>query len=256
MLEIENLHAGYSDTEVLHGISLKFSQGDFCAILGPNGAGKSTIFKTLIGLLTYKGRILISDRELKSWNRLQLARKISIIPQEMQLQFDYKVIDLVLMGRFPYLKYMQNYSLQDYEIAERIIFQLDIEKHRNTLFSKLSGGEKQRVSIARALVQDTEILLMDEGLSGLDINHQLGIMKILKKINENDNRLIILVSHNINLASDYCDRIIMLKTGKILNDGKPEEIVNRKVLNELYEADLAVVINPLSGKPNLVYPGK
>nr|MDA3812755.1 ABC transporter ATP-binding protein [Candidatus Cloacimonadota bacterium] len=166
------------------------------------------------------------------------------------------VEDLVLMGRFPYLGRWQNYSKIDKEIVENILKQLDLVALKNKLYSQLSGGERRRVSIARALAQETKVLLMDEAFANLDINHQLEIMQLLSEINREHNKLIILVSHNINLASEYCERIVMLKKGIVIADGKPENIVNSKNLKELYNAELKIIKNPVSGKPNLIYPGK
>ncbi|MBT5420224.1 MAG: ABC transporter ATP-binding protein [Candidatus Cloacimonetes bacterium] len=160
------------------------------------------------------------------------------------------------MGRFPYLGRWQNYTNIDNEKVRQILMQLDLISLKNKLYSQLSGGERRRVSIARALAQETKVLLMDEAFANLDINHQLEIMQLLADINREHNKLIILVSHNINLASEYCERIVMLKQGIVIADGIPESIVNSKNLKELYNADLKIIRNPISGKPNLIYPGK
>ncbi len=257
MIELINIVSGYYDKKVIRNLSANFKIGEFCALLGPNGAGKSTLLKTICGFLDLsQGEINIKGLSIKKWKQKELAKILSLIPQDFQLQFDYTVEDLVLMGRFPYLNYWRNYSQKDKNIVDKTLTQLDLDKFKNKLFSQLSGGERQRVSIARALVQQTEVILMDEAFSHLDINHQIEIMELLSRINKNQNKLIILISHNINLASEYCDRIVMMKQGRILADGKPEEIVTKKNIHKLYEANLEIIRNPVSGKPNLVYPGK
>jgi len=257
MLKIKNISAGYQNKTVIQNLILDFKMGEFCALLGPNGAGKSTLLMTMIGFQAItQGEILLKKKALKEWEKNELAKVISLIPQDFKLQFDHRVYDLVLMGRFPYLGYWQNYTKKDKDITDRILKQLDLFKLKDKMFSQLSGGEKKRVSIARALVQQSEIILMDEAFANLDINHQLEIMQILSEINRKYKKMIILVSHNINLSADYCDRIIMMKEGNIVADGNPENIINPETIKELYGTNLKVIKNPLSGKPNLIYPGK
>ena len=257
MIEIKDITLAYKKKIVIENLSLKFEKDEFCALLGPNGAGKSTLLKAIIGYMEpISGEIEIDSTSLKKWNHLELAKQIAIIPQDFQLQFDYTVEELVLMGRFPYLGYWQNYTKQDRKVVNNILKQLDLLRIKNEQYSQLSGGERRRVSIARALAQQTEILLMDEAFANLDINHQLEIMQLLSKINSEQNKLIILVSHNINLASEYCHRIVMLKKGKIIADGTPGTIINQKMIKNLYEVELTIINNPVSGKPNLIYPGK
>jgi iron complex transport system ATP-binding protein len=257
MLKIKNISVGYRQKKVIQDLSLNFSAGEFCALLGPNGAGKSTLLKALIKFMEIEsGEILLNNNNLQNLSHKETAKIVSMIPQDFQLQFDYKVKDLVIMGRFPHLGYWQNYSKKDEEITENILKQLDLIKYKDTNFSQLSGGEKQRVSIARSLAQETDVILMDEAFVNLDVNHQLEIMQILSGINKTQNKTIILVSHNINLASDYCNRVIMMKEGRIIADGKPEAIINEDNIKELFDAELKMIINPGSGKPNLIYPGK
>ncbi len=257
MIEINNITLAYQEKKVIENLSIDFLEGEFCALLGPNGAGKSTLLKAMIGFIEpLTGEIKIKGTSIKKWNRQELAKQIAIIPQDFQLQFDYTVQELVMMGRFPYLGYWQNYSKNDRIVVDDILKQLDLLRLKKEQYSQLSGGERRRVSIARALAQETEILLMDEAFANLDINHQLEIMQLLSKINSEQNKLIILVSHNINLASEYCHRIVMLKKGKVIADGAPRTIINQKMIKDLYEVELTIINNPVSGKPNLIYPGK
>jgi iron complex transport system ATP-binding protein len=255
LLEIKKLTAGYGEQEILHQVDLEFPKGEFCALLGPNGAGKTTLLKTIVGYLPYtSGDILIKKRSLQKWSKRELSRNVALISQEFSLQFDYTVEELVLMGRFPYLGYWQNYSDKDRQIVAEILAKLDLSNYASKLYSQLSGGEKKRVSIARALAQQTDIMLLDEAFTQLDINHQIEIMHILSQINKQDGKLILLISHNINLASEYCERIVLLKQGRVLADGKPAEIINQENLQRLYNARLQVIQNPVTKNPNLIYP--
>ena len=257
MIKIKKISLSYQEKKVIQNLSLDFAKGEFCALLGPNGAGKSTLLKALIGFHPVnEGKITIGNRELKHWQKAELAKQIAIIPQDFQLQFDYTVKELVLMGRFPYLGYWQNYSQQDKKVVDKVLQKLDLIRLQDELYSQLSGGERRRVSIARALVQETDILLMDEAFANLDINHQLEIMRLLSQINHEQNKLIILVSHNINLAAEYCKRIVMMKEGKLIADGIPEDVITNQTIRDLYEIDLTVIKNPVTGQPNLIYPGR
>jgi cobalamin transport system ATP-binding protein len=257
MINIKKISLSYQEKKVIQNLSLDFAKGEFCALLGPNGAGKSTLLKALIGFHPVdEGKISIGNSELKHWQKAELAKQIAIIPQDFQLQFDYTVRELVLMGRFPYLGYWQNYIHKDKKVVEEVLQKLDLIRLKDELYSQLSGGERRRVSIARALVQETNILLMDEAFANLDINHQLEIMRLLSQINKEQKKLIILVSHNINLAAEYCSRIVMMKEGKLIADGTPEDVITRKTIRDLYEIDLTVIKNPITGQPNLIYPGR
>ena len=254
MIRISQIVTGYYKQMVIDDLTLTFREGEFCSILGPNGAGKSTLLKAMIGYLPLtKGDIYIKDKNLHDWQKRELAKVLSVIPQEISYQFDYTVTELVLMGRYPYLNYWQTYSTTDRKEVDRILEELHLYPLRYKSYSQLSGGEKQRVNIARALVQKTDIILLDEALVHLDINHQLEIIKLLAEINRNHNKLIVLISHNINLSSDYCDRIIILKDGRLFCEGNPQEVITVENLQRVYDTELQVFANPFTGKPNVFY---
>ena len=255
MIKIDKIDVYYDKMQiVLKNFSIAFKKGKFSVILGPNGAGKSTLLKSIIGYITSKsGNILIEEKAVSNWDKIDLAKKISLIPQHYNFSFNYTVEELVIMGRFPYLGYWQNYSENDKKMVENTLKQLDLYKMKDKYFNKLSGGEKQRVSIARALVQDTDIILMDEAFVNLDINHQLEIMQILVKINKKQGKTIILVSHNINLAAEYCDEIFFIKNGKLVAQGTADKVITADILKKIYGTNINVITNPISGKPNVVY---
>jgi len=256
MIEFIDVCSGYDQSDVLKGVSLSIADNDFAVILGPNGAGKSTLLYTLIGYLPLrKGSILIKGKPLEQWHKKDLARIIALIPQETALPFDYTVEEMVLMGRYPWLELMQSWSKQDREIVQNILTQLDLTQFAGRYFSQLSGGEKQRVLLARALAQQTEIILLDESLSQLDINHQIEMMQLLSDINRKEGKCIILISHHINLAANVSSHLIFLKDGKLLANGSPEAVLTQTQLKQLFGVDLTLQTNPLSNRPNLVFPG-
>ncbi|MFB3844607.1 MAG: ABC transporter ATP-binding protein [Candidatus Cloacimonadaceae bacterium] len=255
MLKLTNLTCGYGDRDVLKGITLEINEHDFAVILGPNGAGKSTLLHTLIGYSPIReGSICIKGKPLEQWHKKDLARTLALIPQETVMPFDYTVREMVLMGRYPWLEMMQKYSAADFQIVDDILARLDLQELAERYFSQLSGGEKQRVLLARALAQQTEAILLDEALSQLDINHQVEMMRLLKEINHQDGKCILLVSHNINLAANAADRLILLKEGTVLANGTPEEVLTPALLKRLFGIDLILETNPLSHRPNIVFP--
>ena len=239
MIKIKDLKVGYFRKEVIQNLSVDFKQGEFCALLGPNGAGKSTLLKSIIGfLIPEKGEVLIKNKSVSNWSKNDLARNISFIPQDFKLQFDYLVEDLVLMGRFPYVGYWQSYSQKDKEITQNVLKQLDLFKLRKKQFSQLSGGERKRVTIARALAQEPRILLLDEPTSHLDIRFQVKICKLLKRLRRH--RSIIATFHDLNLASRFCSRIALLKNGELIAYGRPEEVVTPENIWKAYRIKVQV----------------
>ena len=255
MIQAINLSCGYAETDILKNVELSLPSEGFTALLGPNGAGKSTLLYALMGFLKPRcGKVTLNNIDLESYKRIQLAREIAFIPQENRSEFDYNVIETVLMGRFPYLGIMQSYGNEDVTYAEEYLKQLDLWKIRHRYLTELSGGEKQRVYIARALVQNTRYIFLDESISQLDINFQIEIMSLLKNISKQQNKAIILVSHNLNLAANYADTMVFLKDGRILGSGTPNQLMHKDKLAELFGISLETTLNPNSGCYNIVYP--
>lgn len=256
MIEINEINCGYEKPDVLKQLTLSIRDKDFAVILGPNGAGKSTLLYSIIGYLPLRqGSISIKGKPLAEWHKKELAKVIALIPQETVMPFDYSVEELVLMGRYPWLELMQCYSRQDYELVLDILSKLNLDKIADRYYTQLSGGEKQRVLLARALAQQTEVILLDESLSQLDINHQVEMMQLLYDINRKDGKCIVLVSHNINLAANVSSHLIFLKEGRLIANGSPEQVLTQCRLKELFEIELTLQENPLSKRPNLIFPG-
>lgn len=256
MILAERLTCGYQDKIILKDVSISLAQGSFTTLLGPNGAGKSTLLYALMGFLKLKsGRIAIQNRELDQITRAELAKMVAYIPQELHSEFEYSVQDTVLMGRFPFMGLLQKYEETDLLLVHETLERLALYPLRDRFLHQLSGGEKQRVFIARALVQETPFILLDESLSQLDINYQLDTMRLLRKICTDQSKGILLISHNLNLSANFSDIMIFVKDGSILAQGKPHELMREDILYRLFGVPLQTSLNPLSNTNNIVYPG-
>lgn len=255
MISAEKLCAGYQGKDILKDLSFTLPEGEFTVLLGPNGAGKSTLLYTLMGFLkANRGSVKLKGKNLTHYSRTELAGIFAYIPQELHSEFEYSVEDTVLMGRFPFMGMMQKHSAEDLEILNDTLKRLNLQHLRQRLLSRLSGGEKQRVYLARALVQQTPFILLDESLSQLDINYQVEIMSLLRAICTEEHKGILLISHNLNLAANYADRMIFLKEGRLLQSGTPQQLMQEDILSELYNLKLMVAPNPLSKRNNIIYP--
>lgn len=255
MIHIKNLEAGYSDKQIFKNLNLDFSRAEFVSILGPNGAGKSTLLKLINGFMKPdSGEIEIAGKRVDKWVPQELAKVVTYIPQENYIQYNFTVEEIILMGRYPFISIWQNYSTHDKDIVEKIINDLDLHQLRHKYINQLSGGEKQRTLIARAIAQDSDYILLDETFSHLDINHQVEILNIMKKLHAEKGKSIIMVSHNINLSANYSQRMIALKRGELIADGSPEEVMTSENLYKLFDIKLGVVTNPITLKPNIIYP--
>ncbi len=257
MIEVRQLSVSYGTQTVLSQLDLDLPEAEFTVLVGPNGAGKSTLVYALLGFLkAERGEVRLFGKPLAAYKRSELARLVAFVPQESVFQFDYSVRDLVLMGRYPYQGLMQAWLPQDYEVVDRVIGQLRLGGLANRFYSQLSGGEKQRVLIARALAQNTRYIFLDETLSQLDINHQLEIMQILSEISHQRGIGILLISHNLNLGANFADTMAFLAEGRILGSGSPDQMMRPPLLQKLFGIPLETAVNPVSGKPNLLFPGK
>ena len=254
MIKIQNIEVFYQKNKVINQISLEVKNGDFSFILGPNGAGKSTLLKSINGILKVQhGEIFISQKLITDYEEKELARQIAFIPQEMNMQFDYTVYEFILMARYPWLSYWGHYQKKDHDIVNKYLDLLGLQTFKERYFNRLSGGEKQRVLIARALVQETDFILMDESLSFLDLNHQIEILGLLKKINQSENKTIIMVSHNLNLAAEFAKKIIFVKNGMVMAQGTVADVYNEEILSSIFDIKVSMVKNPYTGVMNIIY---
>ena len=252
-LKVENLVAGYKNGFKLKNISFSIKKSSFTGIIGPNGSGKSTLLKTIAGILFQEnGRIFLENRELNSMTEKEKSKKIAYVPQFIENK-DFKVFDYVLMGRFPYFESFQVFeSKEDIEIAEKYMKILGIYNLKEKFLYELSGGQQQIVAICSALVQQPKLLLLDEPTAHLDLKYQVEILDLLYTLHEESELTIITVFHDLNLASEYCDYLILLKNGKIFSQGEPENVIDYKIIEEVYKIVVIKQENPISKKPFII----
>lgn len=251
-IEINNIEFGYRESLVLKGISFNIEKGEFVSIIGPNGSGKSTLLKTLNNLYIPKnGSISVDREEIDSYKKKDLAKKIAMVPQDTAIDYEFTVEDIVMMGRNPYKGRFQKDTDEDYKIVYEALEMTNTLYLKDRLITEISGGERQRVVIAKALAQKPSIILLDEPTSHLDINHQMDILNLLRRLNKEKGTTIILVIHDINLASRYSDKIVLINHGKIQGIGTPEEVITINNMESTYNMKVAIEKNKYTDAPYL-----
>lgn len=249
MIEIESIHCGYGNHEVLNGIKLQFETGEMTGVLGPNGSGKSTLLLAMGGVLPISsGKIKMAGQDIHKTPARWRARHMASVPQKAGVSFPFKCLSVVLMGRYPYLRRWGDFSQRDLETALEVMEQTNTLPLAQRRIDGVSGGESQMVIIARALAQEADILLLDEATSSLDVARKIQVFDLLREKNRLGTTLIC-VMHDLNLAALYCRRLVFLKDGKVALDGPTEEIFNDHNLSEIYEADIRVSRHPITGAP-------
>ncbi len=252
-IKIKDLRFGYGHKEILKGINLDIEQGKLTGILGPNGCGKSTLLKNILGYVNKKSTAIeILGKTEAEYTQKEKARIMSFVPQKSNLLSPMSVIDFVTMGRLPHLKNMwEGYTHKDTELAKETIRVLGLESFTDRIALSLSGGEFQRVLLARALTQEPKILLLDEPTSALDLNHAVDLMSRVKKMVRHHDLTSITVLHDLNLASMFCDVIYIMKDGEIRYKGTPKEVLTEKILEEIYDLKSKVIYDD-KGKPYVI----
>lgn len=252
MIDLRSVSFRYRQDWVLQDVSLKIERGEFIGVIGPNGSGKSTLLKTLCRLLSpQKGEVLLDLVPLKEMNQGEIARKIAVVPQEAYSLFPFRVIEMVLMGRSPYLGHLMFEGAKDLEIAKKAMDWTEILPIGERFIDELSGGERKRVFIARALAQEPEVILLDEPTANLDIHHQVDFLNLILNLNREKGLTIVMASHDLNIASEYCDRLILLRGGRIYTMGPPREVITRENIEKVYGCKVWVDDNPISGMPRI-----
>mgnify|MGYP005816308019 FL=1 len=253
MLKITNVTAGYGEKKVLRGISVSIRKGEFVSLIGSNGAGKSTLLKCISGLLPAdSGEIVLCGRDNRGLKPKERARLAAVVPQSYAVEYAFTAEDVIAMGRYPYHSFGKRETGEDEEAVRRAMEATNTLEFRSRLYNELSGGEKQRVILARALAQEPKILLLDEPTSALDIHHQTEVMELITKLNREQGLTVLAVLHDVNMASRYCGRMILLKDGCLAADGEPHQIVTRKNMEALYQMKILIRENPLFHKPEIV----
>jgi len=247
---IQGINAGFSykNTRAVENVSFSVDHGSLLAIAGPNGSGKTTLLKMLAGLVKPEsGDIFLFGQNLGSMKKKEIARRSAWVPQSPEPVFGYRVKNLVMMGRSPHQGFLGFESIEDHKIVKEALEQTDTTGLKNRFLTDLSGGELQRVFIARALCQSHEVLLLDEPTSSLDPAHQIQIMSVLKDLARNRNSTVIIVSHDLNLCSMYADKIMLMKNGEIAGFGYPETVLSPVMLEDVYGCRFSVEYHSLSG---------
>ncbi|MDA3928595.1 MAG: ABC transporter ATP-binding protein [Prolixibacteraceae bacterium] len=249
-LNINNIVAGYHSGFQLKKVNFSIEKGKFAGIIGPNGSGKTTFFKCLTGdLKTLNGSIELNKVDLAKLQIKEKAKKVAVVSQFTEVT-DVTVEDYVIMGRMPYRSNFQFFeSKEDHEIAEKYMKLTDVFQFKNKAMSELSGGEQQLAAIARALTQEPELLLLDEPTSHLDISHQVQILNLIQLLNDELGLTVLIIIHDLNLASEYCDYLVMMKDGGVHIQGTPSDVLNYQTIEDVYNTVVITRENPVSKKP-------
>jgi len=249
-LQVEKISYAYDQKQVIDQIDLKIQSGEFVGIIGPNGSGKSTLLKSLYRILKPdSGKILLDSEELQRISAKNLAKKLGVVGQDHSIPFDFKVNEIVAMGRSPYKGLFDHDTQEDRTIVEQALHYVGLLPLANETFSNLSGGEKQRVIIARALAQKNDFLILDEPTNHLDIHHQFQMFDLIKNLNIT----VVSAIHDLNIAALYCDRICVLKDGKLFTSGTPEEVLTAPLIKEVFGMNAEIIIHPLTQKISITF---
>lgn len=252
-INIKDVRFSYGSKEVLKGVDAHIKKGKFTGILGPNGCGKTTLLKNVLGTLKRSsGTISLLGVDEHTLTQREKATKVSLVPQKSSLMSPMSVEDFVVMGRLPHLKNTwSGYSKNDYDISRDIMKKLDLDRFDKRVALSLSGGEFQRVLLARALTQEPEILLLDEPTSAMDLNHAVELMECVSELISEGDITAVAVLHDLNLASLFCDELIIMKDGVVMHSGTPSEVITKEILKEVYGLNAKVIEDDM-GNPYVI----
>ncbi|MGC9017279.1 MAG: ABC transporter ATP-binding protein [Caldimicrobium sp.] len=254
MLEVKALSFEHKRQKrrILQDISFVANQGEITTILGPNGAGKTTLFKCITGVWeNYQGEILVNNKKIDNLPFTQRARFFSVVPQDHTPPFPYSVFEVVLMGRASYVGLFSLPSKEDHKKVEEVLEMIGISQLKDKPYTQISGGERQLTLIARALVQETPVIILDEPTSHLDFKNQQLILNKIKEITKEKSLITVITLHDPNLASLFSDKVVILKEGRVLYDGHPNEVIVKKILKETYGIEIEVIKH---NGVNIVFP--
>ena len=250
-VEIRNLHFSYGEKQILKQVSLRVEQGEMIGILGPNGSGKTTLLKILSKVLEGSGDVELDGRHLANYRRRELSRLVAVVPQDSQISFPYTVAEIVLMGRASLLSPFALEGQKDMEVVRESMRLTETLDYAESYLHELSGGEKQRVIIARALAQEPRTLLLDEPSTFLDIKHQMQIHGLVERLNRQRGLTVLCTLHDLNLASLFFPRIVILHRGEIYRDGSPEDVLTEETIREVYGVDVQVQWDSQRERPRI-----
>jgi iron complex transport system ATP-binding protein len=250
-IQTRDLSFAYKDRVVLQSISLSIESGEMVGILGPNGSGKTTLLRILSAVLYGQGEVKLDGRNIATCGRRELSKLFAVVPQENRVNFPYTVAEIVLMGRASHHSSLALEGKEDLKVARASMELTDSLSLAHRYLHELSGGEKQRVMIARALAQQPQILLLDEPSAFLDLKHQVQVFELLHRLNRERGLTIVAALHDLNLAALFFPRLVMLRNGRIYSDGVPSEVLTEKMIEEVYGLRVRVAADPSGEKPQL-----
>lgn len=244
----------YDGIPALQDLEIDLPPGVFYGLVGPNGCGKTTFLDLLVGnKKPDAGTVFFNATELSRFRRRDLARRVALVPQDFAIGFPFTVEEIVLMGRHPYINRFASPAPRDWQLVEDAMTAIGISQYRTRHVNELSGGEKQRVVVARALAQDTPVLLFDEATSNLDVKYTLQIFNLARTLVKKQGRTVIAVMHNLNLAAAYCDEILFMKNGRILQHGPVSEVMEPGIIAEVFGVESEVRIDPFNHAPQVSF---
>ena len=250
MLEIRDLTVAYGELVALRQVSLSLAAGELLGVVGPNGSGKSTLIRAITRLVRpLGGEIRLDGSEVGRLSQRELARWAAVVPQNPYLPDAFTVLEVALMGRTPHLGLLQSEGRADLAAVRRALEQTDTWHLASRRVGELSGGERQRVVVARALAQETPLLLLDEPTAHLDVGHQAAVLDLLRELCRREGKAVLAVIHDLSLAGQYCDRLVMLRGGCIVGEGEPQEVLSPSLLASVYGTRVSVFAHPLTGRP-------
>lgn len=241
-IKVNNLSHSYGSRKVLKNISIDLEDNKFITVVGPNGSGKTTFIKKLLrNHHLNKKKIYLDGKDVVDYKSKIFAKKVAAVPQNTNIQYDFSVYDIVLMGRTPYVDRFKGETQNDLDIVEKVLIETDLIKLKERSFLNLSGGERQRVIIARALAQEPEVLILDEPINHLDISHKMKIMKLIKKLSIEKDIKIITIIHDLNFSLKYGDKCILLKNGEIYKQGLPNQVLTKENIKKVYGVEVDIL---------------
>jgi iron complex transport system ATP-binding protein len=255
LLEVNDLSVTYRDGTreprvAVRDVSFTVAPGELLGLVGPNGSGKTTIIRAATGAVpTLTGRVLTAGTDAKLLTQRERARRVAVVPQEPQLPPAFTALEVVLMGRTPHLRLLEWEGAGDLDAARRAMIATDAWPLADRPVGELSGGERQRVVVARALAQEAPVLLLDEPTAHLDIGHQVAILELMRALCRQEGRAVMAVAHDLTLAAQFCDRLLLLHQGRMVAQGNPAEVLRTEVLEAIYETAVRVFPHPDTGRP-------
>lgn len=245
LLSARNIYFAYAEVPTLSDVNLALDCGTLRALIGPNGSGKTTLLKLLTGILVpTRGAVSYQERDLRTMTRREIATKIALVPQELNVAFGFTVQQMVMLGRTPHVGALAGPTRKDREVVERVMALTETALFAERVITELSGGEQQRVVIAMALAQEPEILLLDEPTVHLDINHQVEILELVRRLNRERGLTVLATMHDLNLAALYFDDLVMIERGRIVASGKPSDVLNAERIRSVFNAKVQVEPHP------------